>query len=289
MALTQLDLQVTATKSHSCRASTKKNLLTQLGTYQKFCDRYLLSYIPCDNRQLCRFGQHLSQSFSSPDAVGNYLSGIHTILILSAIELPDVRDRQMQMFTAGLKCRMDHIVKQVAPITPHILVKMSKVVNYKDTVELIAWTATLIGFYMFLRKSNITPEAMDKFNPLHQFRRADVNLLGLDRAMMIEVRWSKTLQDRQKVLRFPVLPAANKAICPVFWIHKMVTSIPGHGQEPLFLIRVKGSTLPLLENQLLYRLRKWLKLVGEDDEALTLHSLHRGVLHSLTNQTWRGR
>ena len=37
-----------------------------------------------------------------------------------------------------------------------------------------------------------------------------------------------------------------------------------------------GVSLCLSANQLLYRIRKWLKLVGEDDEAYTLHSLRRG-------------
>ena len=123
------------------------------------------------------------------------------------------------------RCRcfsLDHTVKQAEPITPPILVRMSKVVNYKDKIETISWAATLMGFYMFLRKSNLVPDTMDNFNALQQFRRSDVNLLGLNRAVMCEVRWTKTIQFCQKVLRFPVLPANNKHICPVLWTHKMI-------------------------------------------------------------------
>ena len=156
---------------------------------------------------------------------------------LLGFEIPDVKDRQMQMFLTGLKRVMQHTVKQAEPITPHILLHISKVVNYKDKIEVIAWTATLLGFYMFLRKSNLVPDAMDKFDSLQQFRRADVNLLGPNRAMMFEVRWTKTLQFRQKILRFPVLPAQNKAICPVFWIHRMLHDNPGEPLDPLFLTK----------------------------------------------------
>ena len=73
IALMKLDLAVAATKSQSVKQSTKKNLLCQLSGYEKFCDRYLLEYFPCDNIQLCRFGQHLSATFESPESVGNYL------------------------------------------------------------------------------------------------------------------------------------------------------------------------------------------------------------------------
>ena len=90
--LLKLDLEVAATKGHSLKDSTKKNLLTQLTAYEKFCDRYLLEYFPCDNKQLCRFRQHLSSTFESPDAVGNYLSGIRTCLALLGLEVPDVND-----------------------------------------------------------------------------------------------------------------------------------------------------------------------------------------------------
>ena len=276
LALAQLDIEVALTKGHSVKESTKKNLLTHLGSYQKFCDRFLLHYFPCDNQQLCRFGQHLSRTFESPDAVGNYLSGIRTILALLGLQIPDVKERQMQMFITGLKRIMNHAVKQAEPITPSLLLRMSKVVNYKDRIEVIAWTAALIGFYMFLRKSNLAPDAMDKFEPACQFRRSDVNWVALDKAMMIEVRWTKTLHFRQKILRFPVLPTDNKSICPVFWVYKMLRDNPGEPQDPLFLINAPGGKLCLSANQLIYRLQKWLKLIGEDDMAFSLHSLRWG-------------
>ena len=287
--LAQLDLEVAATKGEFVKESTKKNLLSQLNSYQRFCDRYLIDYFPCDNTQLCRYGQYLRKTFESPDAVGNYISGILTILALTGLEVPDPKDKQMQMFIMGLKRVMQHAIKQAEPITPHILLRMSKVVNYRDRVEVIAWTATLLGFYMFLRKSNLVPEAMDKFSPLQQFSRADVNLLGLDTAMMFEVKWTKTLQFRQKILRFPVLPAQNKAICPVFWTHKMILDNPGNTDDPLFLIHTPSARLCLSANQLIYRIRKWLKLVGEDDARFSLHSLQRGVQHLHTNRIWKGK
>ena len=269
-------MEVAITKGESVKESTKKNLLTHLKAYTKFCDRYLLLYFPCDNQQLCRFGQVLSKDFQSSESVGNYLSGMRTILALLGLEVPEVKDRQMQMFLAGLKRTMVHAIKQASPITPQLLIRLSRVVNYKDKVEVIAWTASLLGFYMFLRKSNLAPDAMDRFDPKQQFCRADVNLLGLDRPMMVEVRWTKTLQFREKILHFPVIPAKNRAICPVFWLHRMILDNPGEPSDPLFLIKVPNTSLALSANQLIYRLRKWLKLIGEDDMAYSLHSLRRG-------------
>ena len=264
------------TKGESVRESTKKNLITQLNSYQKFCNRFMLQYFPCDNTQLCRFGQYLQRSFQSAESVGNYLSGMRTMLALLGLEMPEVKDRQMQMFLTGLKRTMQYTVKQAAPITPQLLLQMSKVVNYKDKIETIAWTAVLLGFYMFLRKSNLVPDTMDKFDQLQQFRRADANLLGPGKAMMFKIRWTKTLQFRQRILRVPVLSADNQAICPVFWVHKMLQDNPGVPPDPLFLMQTPQQKLCLSSNQLIYHLRKWLKLIGEDDMSYSLHSLRRG-------------
>ena len=43
-----------------------------------------------------------------------------------------------------------------------------------------------------------------------------------------------------------------------------------------FLIRVKGEKLALSANQLILRLRKWLRLINEQEMDFSIHSLRRG-------------
>ena len=171
---------------------------------------------------------------------------------------------------------MPHAIKQAAPITPEHLLKMSKVVNFQDIIDMIAWTGTLLGFYMFLRKSNLVPDNMTSFNPLQQFQRQDLLITGPDQAIMAEIRWSKTIQFKERILRVPVLPAHNKAICPVYWSHYMVHKIQANPQDPLLTIPSNKGKLSLSANQLITRIRKWLKLIGEDSALYSLHSLCRG-------------
>ena len=170
---------------------------------------------------------------------------------------------------------------------PQILLKLSRVVNYRDQVEMVAWTGVLLGFYMFLRKSNLVPDTMTSFDKEQQFCRGDINLLGLDRAMMVEIRWSKIIQFKQKILRVPVLPAKNKAVCPVFWVHFMVQAISAKNDQPALALADGRKILALLANQLITRLRKRLTLIGEDSMRYSLHSLHRGGQPLPIRQTWR--
>ena len=117
---------------------------------------------------------------------------------------------------------------------------------------------------------------MDNFNREQQLCRKDINLLGLDKAMMIEIRWSKTIQYKQKVLRVPVLPAKNKAICPVFWVYYMIARIPVAPDQRALALSSRKEVLALSANQLIYRFRKWLLLIGMDASLLSLHSIRRG-------------
>ena len=124
-----LDAEVAHTRSQSLKDSTKKNLLSELVAYEKFCDHFLLPYFPADNKQICRFGQYLARRFKSPEAVGNYQSAIRTFSALLGLPIPSSQDKEMQMFTQGLNRLMQHEVKQAALITPEILIRMSRVVN----------------------------------------------------------------------------------------------------------------------------------------------------------------
>ena len=188
-----------------------------------------------DNRQICRFGQHLvNKGFTSAESVGNYMSGVRTCHALLGFPAPEATEKDMKMYTSGLRNILLHDVKQAAPITPEILLRLYHVVDFTDEIEMVAWVAVLIGFTLFLRRSNLVPETMTSFDADKQFTRADINVTGDDSVMMAEIRWSKTIQFKQKVLRLPILPIKNKKICAVTWVNYMVSHIQGDKNDPLF-------------------------------------------------------
>ena len=278
MELIELDELVTKTKSLAVKDSTKKGYLTHLTAYIEFCDRFSFNYFPCDNLQLCRFGQYLVKyrGLKSADSVGNYMSGIRTCIAMLGLAIPDPLEKQMQLFTQGLKTLMPHETKQMKPITPEMLIKIYDIVDFTNLTDMVAWVATLVGFTLFLRRSNLVPEAMTRFDADKQFCRKDFNVISPTSVMMAEVRWSKTIQFKEKVLRLPILPAGNKSICPVLWMHYMLEQIPGEPGDPAFMIPSKEGKLALSANQLVARLKKWLTLIGEDPDGYALHSLRRG-------------
>ena len=56
----------------------------------------------------------------------------------------------------------------------------------------------------------------------------------------------------------------------------MMAKVPGEPTDPVLMVKMEGQKSALSANQLIYRLRKWLLLLGEDASQYSLHSLHRG-------------
>ena len=189
MELAELDELVQQTKKLAVKESTRKGYITHITAYIEFCDRFGLQYFPCDNLQLCRFGQYLVKyrGLKSADSIGNYISGIRTCIALVGLTVPDTLDKQMQLFNQGLKNLLPAGTKQMKPITPEMLLKIYDVVDFTNLTDMVAWVATLVGFTLFLRRSNLVPEAMDKFDPEKQFCRKDFNIIDPTTVMMAEV------------------------------------------------------------------------------------------------------
>ena len=143
---------------------------------------------------------------------------------------------------------------------------------------------------MFLRKSNLVLDTMDGFNKEQQLCRGDINLLGLDKAMMIEIRWSKTIQFKQKILRVPVLPVKNKAICPVFWVHYMVHSIPAAAHRPALTLNLRASSTSTICKPANIQIQEMATITGHGGIKIFITFPPKGGgRHSLINLIWKER
>ena len=80
-------------------------------------------------------------------------------MAILGLPIPDALEKQMQLFNQGLKNLMPHETKQMQPITPEILLKIYNVVDFTNLTDMVAWVATLVGFTLFLRRSNLVPRS----------------------------------------------------------------------------------------------------------------------------------
>ena len=230
--------------------------------------------LPSHRVAINKFARYLANGVTSYGTVTGYISTIKKIHELGGFPYPRNMPR-LQHERAALKIELAHLIKKAPPITPQMLMKIYQHVNLKDEVDIVAFAALVIGFVLFLRKSNLVPDTLGGFREKEQLTGDDV--LCDDGHVMVDIKWSKTMQARDKELRLLLIPAKNKVVCAVFWSTHLVRRDPGRpGNTPLFACKVNGRLMPLTYDVLASKLKTWVSLTGACGDTYTLHGLRRG-------------
>lgn len=236
---------------------------------------------PASEWQLIRYARYVANMVTSYDTVVNYISGVRTLHRLGGFTVIEFSSANLAHILKGLKHELARPVRQAVPVTPDLLRRMYNWVDMSSVKQIVCYTALLMGFYLFLRKSNLVPESATAFNEGEQLVRSDVKI-GRS-LVLIEIKWSKTLQFKEKLLLLPLIPAKDKRICPVFWLRMMMSLVQAARGDPLFMIPTKNGVLkPLTYDQLTKQFKQWVAEIGEDPQEHSLHGLRRGgACHAL--------
>ena len=183
----------------------------------------------------------------------------------------------------AIRHTLQHEVKQAQPITLDILKRMLPHVNVDDQKQLAIWVAILFGFFLFLRKSNLVPDTRSH-DPYHQLSRRDIKVS--QDVMIVNIKWSKTIQFGQKKLQIPVVANHESPLCLLKWLLIMVNRIPAKGQHNLFSFNIGEMVVPVTYRDLTVQMRRWLEEAGVPEPlGFSSHSLRcGGCTHAFENQ-----
>lgn len=229
---------------------------------------------PADEWQLVRFARYLGNSLTSVETIQNYLSGVRTLHKVGCFPVPDLTAPNLRLMLRALKFELAHATKQAKPMTPRLLFRIYQQVHLSDPQELVAFSALIIGFYLFLRASNLVPSSQGEFSPQEQLTNANVR--NYNDITIIDVGWSKTVQYKEKINSLPLIPVDRKEICPTFWTKVLIKVNGGNPDTPLFSYSENGETKILTYAQLSRKLRTWVVAAGEEEQGHSLHGLRRG-------------
>lgn len=277
----ELDQHCYETMTRSYQPSTLKNIRSQALIYSRFCEFYGFQRFPATAWQLVRYARYIANTVSSYETVLNYLSGVRKLHQLGGYDVPGADEPNIKHLLRAIKQELAHPLKQAEPMTVDMLKRIYNCVNLKDEFDIVCYTALLVGFYLFLRKSNLVPDGQDKFDSQKQLTRKHVHF-GKN-VVLVVIRWSKTIQYKEKELLLPLLTARDVTICPVYWLRLMCKKVKTEGISPLFALPKKdGSVVPLTYAQLAGKLKEWVARCGVSSERYTLHGLRRGgACHAL--------
>ena len=133
--------------------------------------------------------------------------------------------------------------------------------------------AFLTSFVSFLRISNLVPHSISSFDYMKQLARADV--IFAPPGAHILIKWSKTLQFRNKIRIIKIPALGSSVICPVATLKAILKLYLGSPNSPLFQIKCYGQWIPLTDTRLRKCLSKIIFSLGWTHKNLTFHSLRR--------------
>ena len=119
-------------------------------------------------------------------------------------------------------------LKITKPLTLTMLNRMVCHVDFSHTIQVAAWAAVVLGFYLLLRKSNLVPNTVLEFSPIHQLVCKDIHFHR--DLVLVNINWSKNRQIGNRVT-MPLLKSKSPA-CPAqpiaifFSLHQTILSHP---------------------------------------------------------------
>ena len=127
--------------------------------------------------------------------------------------------------------------------------------------------AMLLSFRALLRKCHVTSSDSALVRSDFVFRRW---------GMLVNVRRSKTIQFRERVLSIPVAAVDDPALCAVYWVRRHFRDTPAGQGEHAFRIRSRGVSVSMPYPFYLGAIKYLSARADLRPGSFTSHSLRRG-------------
>ena len=161
-------------------------------------------------------------------------------------------------------------------ITKDDLHKQVAVCN-KDPSLVPLRVALVFGFLGYLRISNLAPPTAKSFNPARHSSWADIRR-GKE-GLLLDLKWTKTLQTQQGVTTIPMAALQDKRICPVstweLYCH-MLPWITPDSSTPLLFTTALSVGKAISASTLRAMFHREADSAGLSTKHYTPHGLRRG-------------
>ena len=262
-------------RSNSFAASTWRTYSAQLSAYLDFCGKLNISPAPISQLDLGRYIAFLSRRLSFC-SIRQYLNVVRLIHLDSGFKNPLEQNWYVASILKGVRRVKGDSSLQKLPITLDILRAFFMKLDLKCSFERSFWTACLVAFFSFFRKSNLLVQSHILFDPLRHLCASDVEFT--QEGAVLTVRWSKVIQFKERILHIPLPRIQNSPFCPSSALLALSLESPSC-PSPVPLIRYcshEATNVPLTHRLFTARLRSCLAEAGYPAASFSGHSFRRG-------------
>ena len=220
------------------------------------------------------FIEYLVDNSLSVANICNYLAGLRTMFIIHNLPTHRFRDEKIQMFVKSVKINRPLLIKTNSIFTEQMLLDIIAATETLDFSEMFL-LVYLLAFFSFLRLSNMVPHAKNGFDPSRHLARGDI--IFCDNKAIVLVKWSKTIQSRDKVACVVIPKLLCSKLCPVTALSNMLHLVPGSNNDPLFAIFKANTWSPLTDSMVRKHLKRVLLLLQLQHHNFTFPTFRRSL------------
>jgi hypothetical protein len=152
-----------------------------------------------------------------------------------------------------------------------MLRKFRRTLDISDCHNLALWTAIVVGFFSFLRASNLVPRGARDFEGVLFLRRSDIKFT--DEGVVFKVQDSKTNQFGDRKVRIPIPQITRDALCPMLALQSLFKAVRVIPSLPAFSYALFRW---IHYSELLNRVKQVAIVSDVDPLRFGCHSLCRG-------------
>ena len=158
-----------------------------------------------------------------------------------------------------------------------ILLRLFKIINFKSSLHSSFWAICLTAFFGTFRKSNPLSTSANSFSPDQQLTKSDFTFCSW--GVLVHVKWSKTIQFRDRIVQIPFSYIPDPPLCPVRAILHAFSFTQHSSKDCQAFSWIDTSYFDLkifTYSRFIKHLRSSLSSIGIDPSLHAGHSFRRG-------------
>ena len=254
-ALTSLSTKASTRLHKAFRPKTHRAYDTMFRTFIAFCIVTKSALSNVNVQVILSFLECLVKNSCSSCMVANYVSAIRASFVMYDLPYHMLDHPKVKYFLKSLR------INRPVVVTPHNIITTSRLIDISLACDLVTSpqvfrAAFLLSFFAFLRLSNLVPHAVADFD--HTRHLTGYDIFFTDKYVKVMIKWSKTMQSRDRVQCVTIPKLRNKLICPYRALRQLFKMYTMSGVSPLFQIKTCQALMPLTDS----RVRKVLKTIN---------------------------
>ena len=167
------------------------------------------------------FMEYLHSQNCKVASISNYIAALRSFFILYDLPTAVFKDHKIQYFIKALQLTRPLLLK-ILPFSLSTFFLRLWRFNHLEHPHVFT-TVYLLAFFSFIRLSNIVPHTRAQYDHTRHLARGDVIFSSTETIILI--KWSKTIQFRDRVvtIRVPFLPGSS--LCPVTALKAMIALV----------------------------------------------------------------